>query len=75
VPADEHEALVGAAAQCRAEVMVGVQRLTTALLAAVGGSAMDRGHRAQQLAREALFYVVQAQSPDGQRATLGRLDA
>ena len=40
------------------------------LLAAVGGRGMDLGHPAQRLAREADFYVVQAQTPDGRTATL-----
>jgi alkylation response protein AidB-like acyl-CoA dehydrogenase len=38
---------------------------TTALLAAVGGAGMILGHPAQRLAREAAFYVVQAQTPAG----------
>ncbi|MDX2379111.1 MAG: acyl-CoA dehydrogenase family protein [Acidimicrobiia bacterium] len=46
------------------------RRSTTALLAAVGGRGMDLGHPAQRLAREADFYVVQAQTPDGRTATL-----
>ena len=46
------------------------RRSTTALLAAVGGRGMDLGHPAQRLAREADFYVIQAQTVDGRAATL-----
>jgi alkylation response protein AidB-like acyl-CoA dehydrogenase len=46
------------------------RRATTGLLAAVGGRGMDLGHPAQRLAREADFYVIQAQTTDGRAATL-----
>lgn len=46
------------------------RRATTALLAVVGGGGMDLGHPAQRLAREAMFYVIQAQTDDGRAATL-----
>jgi alkylation response protein AidB-like acyl-CoA dehydrogenase len=46
------------------------RRSTTALLAATGGRGMDLGHPAQRLAREADFYVIQAQTVDGRAATL-----
>jgi alkylation response protein AidB-like acyl-CoA dehydrogenase len=46
------------------------RRSTTALLASVGGSGMDLAHPAQRLAREADFYVIQAQTADGRAATL-----
>jgi alkylation response protein AidB-like acyl-CoA dehydrogenase len=46
------------------------RRATTALLAASGGAGMDMHHPAQRLAREALFYVIQAQTADGRAATL-----
>ena len=62
-------------AAARAETIGGVQRLTTALLAAVGGGGAMLSHPAQRLAREALFYVVQAQNADGRRATLESLIA
>ncbi|MEZ5408038.1 MAG: acyl-CoA dehydrogenase family protein [Acidimicrobiales bacterium] len=62
-------------AAARAESIAGVQRLTTALLAAVGGGGAILTHPAQRLAREALFYVVQAQNADGRRATLASLTA
>ncbi len=64
---------IDAVAAVRTEVVLGVQRLTTALLSVVGGRAMARAHAAQLLARQALFYVVQAQNDDGRRATVGRL--
>lgn len=62
-------------AAARAESIGGAQRLTTALLAAVGGGGAMLSHPAQRLAREALFYVVQAQNADGRRATLESLTA
>ena len=46
------------------------QRSTTALLASVGGAGMDLAHPAQRLAREATFYVIQAQTADGRSAVL-----
>ena len=46
------------------------RRSTTALLAAVGGGGMDLSHPAQRLAREAMFYVIQAQTTDGRDAVL-----
>lgn len=46
------------------------QHSTTALLAAIGGAAMSLDHPAQRLAREAAFYVIQAQTADGRAATL-----
>ena len=46
------------------------RRSTTALLASVGGAGMDLAHPAQRLAREAEFYVIQAQTADGRAATL-----
>jgi len=62
-------------AEARAESIVGVQRLSTALLAAAGGGGAILTHPAQRLAREALFYVVQAQNADGRKATLESLTA
>ena len=65
---DVHDVATG-----RAESLAALQRLTTALVAATGGAAMARTDPAQRLAREALFYVIQAQSPDGRAATLAHL--
>lgn len=76
VAVDRHAvepAEVADVAEVRAETVLAVQRLTTALLAAVGGRGAEWGHPAQRLAREALFYVVQAQNTDGRRATLDAL--
>lgn len=69
------EALVAETAALRAATLLATQRLTTMLLAVAGGSAIERSHTAQRLAREALFYVIQAQSPDGKAATLAAASA
>lgn len=68
------DALVSATAAARSRTLLAVQRLTTMLLSASGGSAVEVDRTAQRLAREALFYVIQAQSPDGKRATLEALN-
>jgi len=65
--------LVASTAGARTSALLAVQQLTTTLLAASGGAAIEAGHTAQRLSREALFYVIQAQSPDGKAATLERL--
>ncbi len=70
VQVDEGTADIELVAAARAELLSAVQRLTTAVVAACGGSAMEQRHPAQRLAREALFYVVQAQSADGRAASL-----
>jgi len=62
--------LVATTAAARTAALLAVQQLTTTLLAASGGGAIERSHTAQRLSREALFYVIQAQSPDGKAATL-----
>jgi alkylation response protein AidB-like acyl-CoA dehydrogenase len=49
------------------------QKASGALVTALGGGAMARTNPAQRLAREALFYVVQAQTDAIRRATLTRL--
>lgn len=64
------ERLVAEASAHRAACLELGHRATTALLAAVGGGGMDLGHPAQRLAREAAFYVIQAQTVDGRAATL-----
>lgn len=64
------DALLAEASEHRAACLDLGQRATTALLAARGGSGMDLNHPAQRLAREAAFYVVQAQTVDGRAATL-----
>ena len=67
---DAIESLVGAASEHRTACLDLGHRATTALLAAVGGGGMDLSHPAQRLAREAAFYVIQAQTGDGRAATL-----
>lgn len=59
-----------ARAQHRARCLDLASRSTQALLAAVGGVGMELTHPAQRLAREAAFYVVQAQNATGRAATL-----
>lgn len=66
--AQEREAL-------RAEGIELALRASAALVSACGGSAMRAGHPAGRLAREALFYVVQAQGPASRAANLARLSA
>lgn len=68
---DERRADLATVAGLRAETVLATQRLTTGLLAAVGGRGMERGHPAQRLHREAGFYVVQAQNEAGREAMLG----
>ena len=64
------DALLAEASDHRAACLDLGQRATTALLAARGGSSMDLHHPAQRLAREAAFYVIQAQTVDGRAAML-----
>lgn len=63
--------LVETASRHRAACLDLGRRSTTALLAASGGAGMDLAHPAQRLAREAMFFVIQAQTGDGRAATLG----
>ncbi len=62
--------VLAAASEHRAACLGLAHRSTTALLAAVGGGGMDLSHPAQRLAREAMFYVIQAQTTDGRHAVL-----
>ena len=62
--------VVAEASDHRADCLGLARRATTALLGAVGGRGMDLAHPAQRLAREADFYVIQAQTADGRAATL-----
>ena len=62
--------VIAEASDHRASCLDLARRATTALLCAVGGRGMDLGHPAQRLAREADFYVIQAQTADGRAATL-----
>jgi alkylation response protein AidB-like acyl-CoA dehydrogenase len=67
---DDAESHIAAASDHRAACLDLARRATTALIAATGGRAMDLDHPAQRLAREADFYVIQAQTADGRAATL-----
>ncbi len=70
VPATEQEqerlALRGASLEL-------VVRAATALVAATGGGAVGLDSPAQRMAREAVFHLVQAQTPPVREATLRRL--
>ena len=48
----------------RANMTALAVKSTSALVASIGGSAMMAGHQAQRLAREALFLLVQGQTPE-----------
>ena len=67
------EAPIDALARHRAAALDLAHRATTALLAVSGGAAMDLTHPGQRLAREAAFYVVQAQTADGREGTLASI--
>ncbi|MEM8923986.1 MAG: acyl-CoA dehydrogenase family protein [Actinomycetota bacterium] len=71
--ADLDDEAIATVAAARAESILAVQQMTTALLAAVGGRGAERSHPAQLLARQSLFYVIQAQNADGRAATLAAL--
>lgn len=71
-PLEEHLARM---VEARAWGLDLAQRASLALVAALGGGAMARSNPAQRLAREAAFYVVQAQTGEGRAATLARLVA
>jgi alkylation response protein AidB-like acyl-CoA dehydrogenase len=72
VPADEaiDERLI-----LRAHALELGVRASTALVVCSGGAGMARSSPAQRLVREALFHLVQAQTPPVRRATLARLAA
>lgn len=72
-PIDDREAWIREASLHRARCLELARTATTALLAASGGRGMDLSHPAQRLAREAMFYVIQAQTADGRSATLHSL--
>lgn len=57
----------------RADALVLAVRAANALVAATGGLAMELAHPAQRLAREASFYLVQAQTPTLRQALAERL--
>lgn len=64
------EDVLETASDHRARLIHLAKRSSMALLAAVGGRGMDLSHPAQRLAREADFFVIQAQTVDGRAATL-----
>lgn len=70
VAADEQ---LDARLDLRAQALLLAVEATTALVAATGGRAMSRTDPAQRLAREALFNLIQAQTPPVRAATLARL--
>jgi hypothetical protein len=67
---DDSDEFVARASAHRAACIGLAHRAATALLAAVGGRGMDLSHPAQRIAREADFFVIQAQTFDGRAATL-----
>ena len=71
---DDELVVAGASIEVMSEHRAGcldlARRSTTALLASIGGAGMDLSHPAQRLAREADFYVIQAQTADGRSAVL-----
>lgn len=69
----EVDAAVAVAAAHRTSALELARSAAGAHLAAVGGRGMDLDHPAQRLAREADFYVIQAQTADGRRSTLARI--
>jgi len=70
---DDIERAVVAATGHRTASLELARSAAGAYLAAAGGRGMDLDHPAQRLAREADFYVIQAQTDDGRRATLARI--
>ena len=78
VPRDlgrSYEAHLARMVDARASNLAVAQDASRALVTAVGGGAMARSHPAQRLAREALFYVVQAQTVAIRHASLEQLTA
>ena len=62
------------AVQLRAHAIDLAVRAATAAVAANSGAANNLSHPAQRLYREAMFYVVQAQTTEVMDATLARLE-
>ena len=67
---EDDDTFVERASRHRAACLHLAQRAATALLATVGGRGMELSHPAQRLAREADFFVIQAQTSDGRAAAL-----
>ena len=72
-PINDRETWIREASLHRARCLELTRTATTMLLAASGGGGLDLSHPAQRLAREAMFYVIQAQTSDGRSATLRAL--
>ena len=72
-PSGAFEAHLARLVDARASNLEVAQKASRALVTALGGGAMARSNPAQRLAREALFYVVQAQTVAIRRASLERL--
>jgi alkylation response protein AidB-like acyl-CoA dehydrogenase len=72
-PGHDFDAHLARLIEARASNLELAQKASHALVTALGGGAMARTHPAQRLAREALFYVVQAQTSAIRRASLMRL--
>lgn len=64
------EADVDALPEARGRVSALTVRLTTSLIASEGGRAIVGNHHAQRLAREALFLLIQGQTPGIRQAQL-----
>ena len=70
---DNGQGTIAGHSAIRAEVMKEIVTLSTALLAASGGRGVEVANPAQRLCREAMFYIVQAQTEAGRAATLEQL--
>lgn len=72
---DGLEAVLAKLHRVRAKGLLLAHRAAAAVVVANGGRAMAAGHPAQRLAREAAFYLVQAQTAEGRDATLEAVSA
>jgi alkylation response protein AidB-like acyl-CoA dehydrogenase len=72
-PGDSLEIHLARMVEARVSNLEIARTASHALVTAVGGGAMARTHPAQRLAREAMFYFVQAQTPPIKEASLRRL--
>jgi hypothetical protein len=63
---------LGALLDARADASQLAVRATSALVASVGGSALERGRHAQRLAREAIFTLVASSRPPMRRTLVER---
>jgi hypothetical protein len=67
------QAALGRLVDARAWSLDLALRAAQTLVAATGGRALERGHPAQRLLREAAFHLVQAQTSAGRAASLARV--